>query len=121
MQHTSISLPTGSVLSSISFLPIMKIATLLSTFTLLVLVAAKSSIKYSTTPSAIVPWSPVKSPFSVDQSAIYNSTYYVNDRNIAGMHVVNLKANKQITTVGGFFKGVFAPMARYSRSPGQKA
>jgi hypothetical protein len=93
---------------------------LFSIFALQTLAVAKSHkpITYSTTPSAVIPWSPVPSPIAVDQSTIYNSTYYINDLNIAGVHVVDLKTDKQITTVGGFFPGVFAPNGTLLKAPG---
>src|ERR1700734_1642453 len=89
-------------------------------FALQTLAVAKSHkpITYSTTPSAVIPWSPVPSPIEVDQSTIYNSTYYITDLNIFGVHVVDLKTDKQITTVGGFFPGVFAPNGTLLKAPG---
>jgi hypothetical protein len=73
---------------------------------------------YSTTPSATIPWSPDKSPVSVDQSAIYNGTYFITDRTIAGVHVVDLHTNTQITTIEGFFKGVFTSNGTLLEAPG---
>ena len=73
---------------------------------------------YSTKPSAVIPWAPVKSPLSVDQSAIYNSTYYISDRSIAGVHVVDINTKSQVKTIGGFFKGVFAPNGSVLEAPG---
>jgi hypothetical protein len=96
----------------------MKLLFFLSSFALHTLVAADRPIMYSATPTAVIPWSPVQSPISVDQSAIYNSTYYITDRNIAGVHVVDLQTNTQITTIRGFFKGVFAPNGTLLQPPG---
>jgi hypothetical protein len=93
---------------------------LFSIFALQTLVVAKSHkpIIYSTTPSAVIPWSPVPSPKAVDQSTIYNRTYYISDPNIAGVHVVDLNTDKQITTVEGFFQGVRAPNGTFLTYPG---
>ena len=85
---------------------------------LLALAAAGCPVSYFTTPSAVIPWAPVKSPLSVDQSQIYNGNYYINDRNIAGLHVINLKTNKQVTTIRGFYPGVFAPNGTVLVAPG---
>jgi hypothetical protein len=93
---------------------------LFSIFALQTLAVAKSHkpVIYSTTPSAVIPWSPVPSPIAVDQSTTYNRTYYISDLNIAGVHVVDLKSDKQITTVEGFFRGVFAPNGTLLKAPG---
>jgi hypothetical protein len=48
-----------------------------------------------------ITWSP-KTPSSVDQSTIYNGTYYLSDRTNAGVHVVNLSTNAQTTLITGF-------------------
>jgi DNA-binding beta-propeller fold protein YncE len=60
----------------------------------------------------------VKSPLSVDSSAIYNSNYYINDRSIAGVHVVDVKTNSQVATIDGFFKGRFDPNGTVLEVPG---
>ena len=82
---------------------------LFSIFALQTLAAARihKPIIYSTTPSAVIPWSPVASPIAVDQSTIYNRNYYISDLNIAGVHVIDLETDTQITTIEGFFKGLF--------------
>ncbi len=96
---------------------------LFSIFALQTLVGATSHepVKYSTTPSAVVPWllpgAPVASPVAVDQSAIYNRTYYLSDPTIAGVHVVDLETDKQITIVEGFFEGIKAN-GTYIKFPG---
>lgn len=51
--------------------------------------------------NATIPWSP-KAPSSVDQSLIYNSTYYLSDRTNGGVQVISLANDSQITIVGGF-------------------
>src|ERR1700743_3279248 len=51
--------------------------------------------------NATIPWSP-KAPSSVDQSLIYNSTYYLSDRTNGGVQVISLANNSQITIIGGF-------------------
>jgi hypothetical protein len=51
--------------------------------------------------AATIPWSP-KTPSSVDQSVIYNSTYYLADRSNAGVHVIPLSSNNQTAFVTGF-------------------
>jgi len=48
-----------------------------------------------------IPWAP-SNPTSVDQSIIYNGTYYLADRTNKGVHVVNLSTNKQIGLIQGF-------------------
>ncbi|GAB5588218.1 hypothetical protein Unana1_03118 [Umbelopsis nana] len=48
-----------------------------------------------------IPWAPLNAT-SVDQSTIYNGTYYLADRTNKGVHVVDLASNKQITVIGGF-------------------
>jgi hypothetical protein len=55
--------------------------------------------------SATIPWSP-KAPSSVDQSVIYNSTYYLSDRSNAGIHVVSLSNNTQTSLITGFVTGL---------------
>jgi hypothetical protein len=51
--------------------------------------------------NATIPWRP-KAPSSVDQSLIYNDTYYLSDRTNGGVHVISLANDSQITIVGGF-------------------
>lgn len=48
-----------------------------------------------------IPWAPLNTT-SVDQSTIYNGTYYLSDRVNNGVHVVNLSKDKQSTVVTGF-------------------
>jgi hypothetical protein len=50
---------------------------------------------------ATIPWRP-KAPSSVDQSQIYNNTYYLSDRTNGGVQVISLANDSQITIVGGF-------------------
>ncbi|KAI9877039.1 MAG: hypothetical protein M1830_004958 [Pleopsidium flavum] len=50
---------------------------------------------------ATIPWSPI-TPSSVDQSVIYNGTYYLSDRSNAGIHVVSTSNNTQTTLITGF-------------------
>src|ERR1700733_12872155 len=51
--------------------------------------------------NAIIPWKP-KAPSSVDQSTIYNDTYYLSDRTNGGVQVISLTNDSQITIVKGF-------------------
>lgn len=51
--------------------------------------------------SKTIAWDP-KVPTSVDQSIIYNSTYYLADRSNAGIHVISLTTNTQTALVTGF-------------------
>ena len=51
--------------------------------------------------NATIPWRP-KAPSSVDQSLIYNDTYYLSDRTNGGVQVISLANDSQITIVGGF-------------------
>ena len=51
--------------------------------------------------SNIIPWNP-KTPGSVDQSTIYNGSYYLSDRTNAGVHVVNLTTKAQTALITGF-------------------
>ncbi len=55
--------------------------------------------------SATIPWSP-KAPSSVDQSVIYNGTYYLSDRSNAGVHVISLSNNSQTSLITGFVTGL---------------
>ncbi|KAH6664037.1 hypothetical protein B0J14DRAFT_569986 [Halenospora varia] len=54
--------------------------------------------------STTIPWMPT-TPASVDQSAIYNNTYYLSHRNNGGVQVIDLASYKQITIVKGFHLG----------------
>jgi hypothetical protein len=51
--------------------------------------------------SSTIPWAP-QTPSSVDQSLIYNSTYYLADRSNRGIHVISLTSNTQTTLISGF-------------------
>jgi hypothetical protein len=51
--------------------------------------------------NATIPWKP-KAPSSVDQSTIYNGTYYLSDRTNGGVQVISLTNDSQITIVKGF-------------------
>jgi hypothetical protein len=51
--------------------------------------------------NATIPWKP-KAPSSVDQSTIYNGTYYLSDRTNGGVQVISLANNSQITLIKGF-------------------
>jgi hypothetical protein len=51
--------------------------------------------------NATIPWKP-KPPSSVDQSTIYNGTYYLSDRTNGGVQVISLTNDSQITIVKGF-------------------
>lgn len=70
---------------------------------LLLFLAASTLVVNAQTYSvaSTIPWSP-KTPGSVDQSTIYNGTYYLSDRTNAGVHVVNLTTKTQTALVGGF-------------------
>jgi hypothetical protein len=48
-----------------------------------------------------IPFAP-KYTASVDQSTVYNGTYYLSDRVNAGIHVINLADERQTTLVSGF-------------------
>ncbi|KAK5678376.1 hypothetical protein LTR17_027663 [Elasticomyces elasticus] len=48
-----------------------------------------------------IPWSP-KAASSVDQSIVYNDTYYLADRTNAGVHIISLINNTQINLITGF-------------------
>jgi len=50
---------------------------------------------------ATIPWHP-KPPSSVDQSLIYNDTYYLSDRTNGGVQVISLANDSQITIIRGF-------------------
>jgi hypothetical protein len=63
----------------------------------------QSTIQYSL--AATIPWAPVNAT-SVDQSAVYNGTYYLSDRNNFGVHVIDLATNKQRTVITGGFAGL---------------
>ena len=63
------------------------------------LVAAVYAQTY--TLNATIPWKP-KAPVSVDQSVIYNGTYYLSDRSNAGVQVITLANDTQATIIGGF-------------------
>ena len=51
--------------------------------------------------NATIPWKP-KAPSSVDQSTIYNGTYYLSDRTNGGVQVISLTNDSQITLIKGF-------------------
>lgn len=71
-----------------------------SVFLVLVASALVDSIGTYSVGNTIL-WSP-KTPSSVDQSTIYNGTYYLSDRTNAGVHVVNLSTNTQTALITGF-------------------
>jgi hypothetical protein len=48
-----------------------------------------------------IPWSP-KNATSVDQSAVFNGTYYLCDRTNNAVHVIDVATDKQTAAVGGF-------------------
>ena len=50
---------------------------------------------------ATIPWKP-KTAVSVDQSAIYNGTYFLSDRTNGGVQVISLTNDFQITLIKGF-------------------
>ncbi|CAO3669728.1 unnamed protein product [Umbelopsis vinacea] len=50
---------------------------------------------------ATIPWAPLNAT-SVDQSTVYNGTYYLSDRTNKAVHVVELASNKEVTLIGGF-------------------
>lgn len=51
--------------------------------------------------NATIPWHP-KPPSSVDQSLIYNNTYFLSDRTNGGVQVISLKNDSQVTIIKGF-------------------
>jgi hypothetical protein len=48
-----------------------------------------------------IPWSP-KNATSVDQSVVFNGTYYLSDRTNGGVQVIDVVTDKQTTIIGGF-------------------
>lgn len=58
-----------------------------------------SALSYQ--PLITIPWAPLNST-SVDQSVIYNGTYYLADRTNKGVQVIDLASTKQVTVIGGF-------------------
>lgn len=68
---------------------------------ILLAIGASSVSALSYQPLVTIPWAPSNST-SVDQSIIYNGTYYLADRTNKGVHVVNLTTNKQIGLIQGF-------------------
>ncbi|KAJ5453406.1 uncharacterized protein N7458_004362 [Penicillium daleae] len=52
-----------------------------------------------------ISWVP-KTPALVDQSTIFNGTYYLSDRSNAGVHVISLSNNTQRMIIGGFHTGL---------------
>ncbi|KAF7116331.1 hypothetical protein CNMCM5793_004497 [Aspergillus hiratsukae] len=62
-------------------------------------VAFVSGLSYQL--AATIPWSP-KNPTSVDQSVVYNGTYYLADRTNKGVHVIDLASSKATTLITGF-------------------
>lgn len=71
-----------------------------SILSLLLVVGASSVSASSYQPLATIPW-PSNST-SVDQSVVYNGTYYLADRTNKGVQVVNLTTHRQITLIKGF-------------------
>src|ERR1700722_9701951 len=72
------------------------------TFLLCYIGSAITAVNAQTyTLNATIPWHP-KAPSSVDQSTIYNNTYYLYDRPNGGVQVISLTNDSQITIVGGF-------------------
>jgi DNA-binding beta-propeller fold protein YncE len=51
--------------------------------------------------ASTIPWSP-KNATSVDQSVVYNGTYYLADRSNNAVHVIDLAASKEATAITGF-------------------
>jgi DNA-binding beta-propeller fold protein YncE len=51
--------------------------------------------------ASTVPWTP-KNATSVDQSTVYNGTYYLADRTNSAVHVVDLASSTQKTAITGF-------------------
>jgi DNA-binding beta-propeller fold protein YncE len=62
-------------------------------------VAFVSGLSYQL--ASTIPWNP-KTPTSVDQSTVYNGTYYLADRSNKGVHVIDLASSKQTTLITGF-------------------
>lgn len=60
---------------------------------------AASGLSYH--PETTIAWSP-KNVTSVDQSLVFNGTYFLSDRNNFGVEVIDLATNKRITTITGF-------------------
>jgi hypothetical protein len=54
--------------------------------------------------STTIAWTP-KQPASVDQSVVFNSTYYLSDRSNAGVHVIPLAKGSQTAFITGFVTG----------------
>ena len=62
---------------------------------------SSSNNSFSYQASTIIPWTPSNST-SVDQSTIFNGTYFLADRTNRGVHVIDLANNRQTTIIGGF-------------------
>ncbi|RDW73142.1 hypothetical protein BP6252_07049 [Coleophoma cylindrospora] len=55
--------------------------------------------------ASTIPWTP-KTPSSVDQSLVYNDTYYLADRSNAGVHVISLADTTNAKLITGFTTGI---------------
>lgn len=55
--------------------------------------------------ASTIPWAPT-TPALVDQSTIFNGTYYLSDRSNAGVHVISLADYTQRMIIGGFHTGL---------------
>ncbi|KAF7172823.1 hypothetical protein CNMCM5623_004952 [Aspergillus felis] len=62
-------------------------------------VAFVSGLSYQL--ASTIPWSP-KNATSVDQSVVYNGTYYLADRTNKAVHVIDLASSKETTAITGF-------------------
>ena len=63
------------------------------------LVAGVRCLSYET--ASTIPWTP-KAPSSVDQSTVYNGTYYLADRTNNMVHVVDLSTSQNKPPISGF-------------------
>jgi hypothetical protein len=68
---------------------------------MLVLFAAVPKTLAQYTLASTIPWTPT-APSSVDQSAIFNHTYYLADRTLKGIHVISLSNKTQTALIQGF-------------------
>lgn len=62
-------------------------------------VATASALSYEL--AATLPWTP-KNATSVDQSTVYNDTYYLADRTNSAVHVIDIATNEEKAPITGF-------------------
>ena len=57
-------------------------------------------------PGSTIPWKP-RAPSSVDQSTVYNGTYYLADRSNNMVHVIELLSDQEKRPISGFVGQVY--------------